>query len=115
MRLILITLLMSVSLTALSQRSVLQTQLIDNSQTLSIRINGNVDGRKIQYNQTFDVAYMNDLQKDLLKYRVFESQGVSLPLHEMTRLILAVLTGLVLIITLGIVSYRIRKPRHSTS
>lgn len=115
MKRLLIILLLSISLPSLGQRSVWQTQLTDTDRTLSIRIDGNIDGRKIHYDQTFNVAGMNSLQKDLLKYRVFASQGAPLPWHEMSGSIFAALAAFVLLITLGIVIYQGKKSRYSTS
>ncbi len=72
----------------------------DDGKTLSIQIEGVVNGREIRYRRTFDVAGMNDLQKDVLKCRVFYAQGLGLPLHEMSGtlfalpVLAALLTGL---------------------
>jgi hypothetical protein len=70
--------------------SRLEKRIEDDGKTLSIKIDGFVDGRKIRYNQTFDVAEMNDLQKAVLKCRVFYAQGLGVPLHELPGLVFAV-------------------------
>ena len=70
--------------------SRLEKRVADDGKTLSIYIDGFVNGREIRYNRTFDVAEMNDLQKGVLKCRVFYSQGLGVPLHELPGVMLAV-------------------------
>lgn len=91
MKVLFINLLLSISLSAAAQSSPLRTRIVNDDQTLSIQIDGFKNGRKIHYNRTFDVARLNPLQKEILKYRAFESQGIALPLHEMVWLIFAAL------------------------
>lgn len=90
MKHLLICLLVCIGLAAMPQRSVastLRTRISDDNQTLSIQLNGNQDGRKIQFSQTFNVAGMNPVQKELLKYRAFKSAGVLVPIHEIPWLV----------------------------
>ncbi len=70
--------------------SRLEKRITDDGKTLSIKIDGFVDGREIRYSGTFDVTEMNDLQKGLLKCRVFYAQGLGVPLHELPGVVLAV-------------------------
>ena len=109
MKLILITLLLSLGLTAMAQASNLRTRISDDEKTLSIQVDGNENGRDIHLTKTFDVAHMNSLQKDLLKYQVFKAAGLTAPLHELQWLILVVLGLPVLLVTLLIVRYQSRK------
>jgi hypothetical protein len=85
----------------------LQTRISDDNQTLSIKIDGNKQGREIHFQQAFDVSRMNGLQIDLLKYRAFASQGITLPIHEMKYVISAVL-GVLMLIALAIAFYILR-------
>ncbi|GAB3916616.1 hypothetical protein [Larkinella terrae] len=83
--------------------TVLQTRLVDNGQTLSIRINGHQDGRKIQFDRTFDISNRNVLEKEMIKYRAFQSVGLTLPPNEMPWLLssalgLVVVAGTVLVL-----------------
>ena len=81
----LIILLVGFSLIATAHDAVastLKTRISDDSRTLSIQIDGNKDGRPIHVNQVVDVAGMNTLQKELIKYRTFTAVGVAVPLHE---------------------------------
>ncbi|GAB3806881.1 hypothetical protein GCM10028819_43140 [Spirosoma humi] len=84
-------LLICIGLTTVPQRSVasnLRTRISDDTKTLSIQLDGNQDGRKIQFSQTFNVAGMNPVQKELLLYRAFRSAGVPVPIHEIPWLVL---------------------------
>lgn len=105
MKYLFVSLLLSLSLAVTAQpssSSALRTRIVNDDQTLSIQIEGINNGRKIHYRQAYDVAGMNLLQKEWLKYRAFESQGVALPLHEIAWLLLAAL-GL----SVGVVAFLI--------
>jgi hypothetical protein len=71
-------------------RSRLEKRIEDDGKTLSIHLDGFVDGREIRYQQAFDVAGMNDLQKEWLKCRVYYAQGLGVPLNEMPKTLFAV-------------------------
>ena len=43
---------------------------------MSVRVEGQVDGRAIDYQRTFDVTRLSDRAKDYLKHRIFDSLGV---------------------------------------
>ncbi|HEX8531034.1 MAG TPA: hypothetical protein VF646_13475 [Cytophagales bacterium] len=70
--------------------SRLEKRLEDDGKTLSIHLDGFVDGREIRYRRSFDVAHMNGLQKELLKCRVYYAQGLGVPLDEMPKTLFAV-------------------------
>lgn len=109
MKLLLISLLFLLSMTAQSQPSTpssLRTRIADDEKTLSIQIDGFTNSRKVHYDRTFDVAGMNYLQKDLLKYRAFDSVGVTLPMAEMTGLVSTALGAIAIVITLLIVGFQ---------
>lgn len=98
MKHLVIILLFSLPLAAQAQSSSsLKTRISDDSQTLSIKIDGTKQGRELHYQQAFDVSGMNGLQIDVLKYRVFAAQGVTVPIHEMKRLMSVVVGGALLI------------------
>ncbi len=94
--------------------SRLEKRIEDDGKTLSIQIDGVVDGRAIRYSQTFDVAGMNDLQKEVLKCRVFYAQGVGLPLHEMPGTLFAVPVLAALVIGLLVAGARAVRARPAT-
>ncbi|QHV99933.1 hypothetical protein [Spirosoma endbachense] len=85
--------------------SQVRTRISDDSQTIAIQIDGFKHGRKIRFDQTFDVSGINVLQKELLIYRAFDSQGLLPPLHMMKWLIFAALglTGVILTLILVII------------
>ncbi len=87
----------------------LEKRIEDDGTTLSIKIDGFVNGREIRYQQAFDVADMNDLQKELLKCRVYHSQGLGLPLHEMPGLLFGVPALAALLIGLLVAGARAAK------
>jgi hypothetical protein len=108
MKTLIIFLLLSIGTVAMAKdpaSSKVRTRISDDSQTIAIQIDGFNHGRKIHYDQAFDVSGMNVLQKELLTYRAFDSQGLLPPLHEMRWLIFAALglTGLILTLILVII------------
>lgn len=82
MKLLLFILAIGLSTGVMAQQSTTRNRLSDDGKTLSIQIDGKRDGRMIHYNRTFDVAGMNRLQKEVIKYRAFKSAGVTMPIHE---------------------------------
>ncbi|GAB3905478.1 hypothetical protein GCM10028803_36400 [Larkinella knui] len=88
MKIGLFILLLSIGPVAMA-RSVVQTRLVDNGKTLTIQISGHRDGRKIHFDQTFDVSNQNILQKERIKYRAFRSVGLVPPVAEFPGLITA--------------------------
>jgi hypothetical protein len=92
-------------------QSRLEKRIEDDGTTLSIKIDGFVDGREIRYQQVFDVADMNDLQKELLKCRVYHSQGLGLPLDEMPGLLFGVPALAALAVGLVVAGARALKAR----
>ncbi len=59
-----------------SRTSMTHSSIDDDDKTMSIKVDGTVNGREISYNRRFDVRGMNGSQKDALKQRVFDSLGV---------------------------------------
>lgn len=113
MKLILISLLLIISTLAVAQysrESRVQTRISEDGSTLSIQIYGTRNGQKIHFDKTLDVANMNRLQIEILKYRVFTSVGAPLPSREMSRLIGLAFGLITLIIALLIVRFPIKKP-----
>ncbi|WP_461071775.1 hypothetical protein [Spirosoma horti] len=114
MKHLLIGLLICIGLSAMPHRSVastLRTRISDDNRTLSIQLDGNQDGRKIHFSQTFDVAGMNPVQKELLTYRAFRSVGVPVPIHEMPWLVFGPLCLIVFSATLLIARYQAKQRR----
>ncbi|QDK78778.1 hypothetical protein EXU85_09230 [Spirosoma sp. KCTC 42546] len=113
MKHLLIGLMLSLNLTVQAQPSYsnVQARISEDSQTLLIQIDVHKHGQDIHYKQAFDVSDMNGLQIDLLKYRVFASQDITLPFHEMKRLMGAVL-GAIIVIALAIAVIIVRRPTN---
>jgi len=66
--------------TVVAQKKSSINQLInDDGKKLSIKINGTVDGKKIDYNKKFDISSLGDEEKDALIHRVYDSLGVPYP------------------------------------
>lgn len=79
MKSLLTLLLLNVSLLATAQtsrQSTTHSQINDDGKTMSIRIEGQVNGQPIDYQHTFDVARLSGPAKDALKQRIFDSLGV---------------------------------------
>ncbi|MDB5242894.1 MAG: hypothetical protein JWP57_3519 [Spirosoma sp.] len=92
MNLFLSLLLSAVSVAATAQhsrQSTTHTQINDDGKTLSVRVEGEVDGRTINYQHTFDVACLSGMAKDGLKRRILDSLGIgeapNLPYHRFSR------------------------------
>lgn len=112
MKHVLIGLLVCIGLATMPQRLIasnLRTRIADDNRTLSIQLDGHQDGRKIQFSQTFNVAGMNPVQKELLKYRAFESVGVPVPIHEIPWLVFGPLCLIVFGTSLLVVRYQTRQ------
>ncbi|MFD2571388.1 hypothetical protein ACFSUS_12135 [Spirosoma soli] len=112
MKLLFITLLLCISIFTSAEAatpSVLRTRISDNGVTLSIQINGYKNGRKINYDQTTNVSRLNWLQKELVKYRAFRSQGLFLPLREMPGLCMTASGLVVLMSTLSMMGYTMKR------
>lgn len=62
-----------------SRQSTTHSQINDDGKTLSIRVEGQVNGQSIDYQHTFDVARLSGPAKDALKQRVFDSLGIGEP------------------------------------
>lgn len=111
-QLIALMLLLTISMATLARnpvRTSLTTRIADDSNTLTIQIDSQKNGHTMHYLHSFDVAGMNWLQKDWLKYRVFAGKNVMLPFHEMRNLAVAAVGLLVLLSTLFLIGYRLRK------
>ena len=79
MNLFLSLLLCAVSVAATAQhsrQSTTHTQMADDGKTLSVRVEGEVDGRAIIYQHTFNVACLSRVAKDNLKRRILDSLGI---------------------------------------
>ena len=78
MKKILTILLASVSALASAQHKVdLSRSIDDNGLNLTIRVNGTVDGKAIDYEKTFAVAGLSKEEKTEIKEKVFDSLGIN--------------------------------------
>ena len=112
MKRLLSCLLTFIGLATMSQRSVvsnLQTRISDDNESLSIQLDGNQNGRKIQFSQTFDVVGMNPVQKELLLYRALKLAGVPVPIQKIPWLVFGPLCLIVFGASLFIARYQARQ------
>lgn len=80
MKLLLTSLFLGLSLSAMAQQSRrINTNIDDDGQTMAISIRGTVDGKKISYKHQFNVSGLSKAEKDALKARVLDSLGVAEP------------------------------------
>ncbi len=107
----LLLLVSSLSMAQGPTSSTLRTRISDDQQTLSIQIDGNKAGRRIHYDESFAVSGKNELQKEVLKYRAFESQGITVPLSQIPYLLFSA-ASLVMAVSILIVT-RFRRSRKS--
>ena len=103
---------------AQSSYSSLQTRIVDDGNRLLIQIDGHRYGQELHYKRAFAITDLNGLQVDLLKYQVFGSQHIPLPIHEMKSLLATVCIAFILVvigISYTIRHYQIRKTRLTTA
>lgn len=84
---ILYTLLLSAcSLAAVAQtqnsKNRVSQRVSDNDKTMHISINGDIDGRAINYDKNFDVTHLNQAEKDALKQRIADSLGLGSNINQ---------------------------------
>ncbi|WP_020594726.1 hypothetical protein [Spirosoma panaciterrae] len=80
MKTLITTLLALTSSLAIAQKhSSLSTSINDDEKTLSIRVNGTVDGQKIDYDRRFDVSGLNLAERNALRERILDSLHISRP------------------------------------
>ncbi|WP_342648456.1 hypothetical protein [Mucilaginibacter sp. CSA2-8R] len=61
-----------------TNRSRTSQKISDNGKTLQITVNGDVNGRTVNYDKTFDVANLNQAEKEALKQRIADSLGIAI-------------------------------------
>lgn len=79
MKLILTSLFLGLSLSAMAQQSRtsnLRTSIDDDDKTMAIEVEGTVNGNPVSYNRRFKVAGLGETEKEALKNRVFDSLGL---------------------------------------
>lgn len=64
------------SFVAIAQSSSLNTVINEDDKTISIQVDGERNGKAINYQRTFDVTNLTSSEKDELKTRVLDSLGV---------------------------------------
>ncbi|MBO0937463.1 hypothetical protein J2I47_12980 [Fibrella sp. HMF5335] len=112
MKKLLIFLLLTLGVAAMARpadQPAQRTRIVQNDNTLTIQIDRTNRPQPIHYQQTFNVADMNWIEKDLLKFRVFASQGLVVPFQEVADLVVLLVGILALAGTLLIVSYQASK------
>lgn len=83
--LVIITTCLSSVVVAQKNNSFYQ-RINDDGKKLSIKINGTADGKKVDYNRTFDVSGMSKEERNALKERVYDSLGLSSPVEPVAPL-----------------------------
>ena len=79
MKLLLTSLFLALSLSAMAQQSRtsnLRTSIDDDDKTMTIEVEGTVNGKPVSYNRRFRVTGMGEAEKEALKNRVFDSLGL---------------------------------------
>ncbi|WP_080054642.1 hypothetical protein [Spirosoma aerolatum] len=74
-----ILLALASSLAMAQKHSSLSTSINDDEKTLSIRVNGTVDGQKIDYDRSFNVSGLNLAERNALRERILDSLHISRP------------------------------------
>jgi len=68
------------SLGVAAQKNVsIHHSIDDNENRLSIKVNGTINGKPVDYDRTFDVTGMNREQRNAIKQRVYDSLGLPNP------------------------------------
>lgn len=80
MKTLALTLFVLAGSAAIAQKhSSINRNINDDGKTLSIRVNGTVDGKPIDYDRTFDVASLNLEERNALRERILDSLNISMP------------------------------------
>ncbi|MBD2751574.1 hypothetical protein [Spirosoma validum] len=80
MKIILTTFLaLTGSLALAQQHNSISQSISDDEKNLSIRVNGTVDGKPIDYDRTFDVSSLNKSERDALRERILDSLNIRMP------------------------------------
>ncbi|MEZ0483008.1 hypothetical protein [Fibrella aquatica] len=111
MKYFLIGLLLCLSAATMAQHAPtsLRKRISDDEKTLSIKIDGVQNGQFVHFDQSFDVSGMNQLQKEWLTFRAFQSQHVPVSVSEIPWLILLTLGIASLLGTLLIIIYQTQR------
>ncbi|ADB40604.1 hypothetical protein [Spirosoma linguale] len=70
---------LSTSLVMAQHNNSISQSINDDGKTLSIRINGTVDDKPIDYDRTFDVSGLNKDERNALREHILDSLHVSMP------------------------------------
>lgn len=70
---------LSTSLVMAQHNNSISRSINDDGKTLSIRINGTVDDKPIDYDRTFDVSGLNKDERNALREHILDSLHVSMP------------------------------------
>lgn len=77
--LVILILALSGSVVFAQKHSSISRSINDDGKTLSIRVNGTVDGRAVDYDRTFDVADLSKTEREALRNRILDSLNVGTP------------------------------------
>ncbi|GAB3944125.1 hypothetical protein GCM10028805_11330 [Spirosoma harenae] len=76
---LLIALVLTSSFAIAQHKNSISRSINDDGKTLSIRVNGTVDGKDVDYDRTFDVSNLTKDERTALRERVLDSLNVSMP------------------------------------
>ena len=69
-----------ISSLAFAQKNIsINRSIHDDGKTLSIRVDGTIDGQSINYNRTFNVGHLSKTERNDLRDHLLDSLGVGLP------------------------------------
>jgi hypothetical protein len=70
---------LTASLVLAQNKSSISRSINDDGKTLSIRVNGTVDDKPIDYDRTFDVSKLNRDERNALREHILDSLNVGMP------------------------------------
>ncbi|QHV94493.1 hypothetical protein [Spirosoma endbachense] len=70
---------LTASLALAQQKNSISRSINDDGKTLSIRVNGTMDGKPIDYDRTFDVSRLNRDERNALREHILDSLNVGMP------------------------------------
>lgn len=88
------------------ESTTVRTRITDDGETLSIRIDGQREGKQIHLHKTLDVTGWNRLAKESVKLRAFLAVKLIPPFHEISGLILTAASAVLLALTMLLVGVR---------
>ncbi|GAB4021873.1 lipoprotein 17-related variable surface protein [Spirosoma koreense] len=79
MKTLITSLLALTSYLAAAQHSSISRSINDDEKTLSIKVQGTIDGKPVDYDRSYDVSHLSLTERNALRERVLDSLNINMP------------------------------------